>query len=92
MMPSVLVGAAWAAEDKDDPHSITGTKYSFTGAGDAWAAPREDDTTSGISLTIGGTGKSTIRSSKKCSGKSFRGITCTFSKSCSWICGAKSAL
>ena len=63
--PSVLVGADWAAEDEDDTYPITGAKYSFTGACAARAAPRKDDTTSGISLTIGWTGKSTIRRSAR---------------------------
>ena len=37
-MSSVLVAAAWAAEDEEDPHSRTGAKYSTTSADAAWTA------------------------------------------------------
>ena len=65
---SILVGAAWAAEDEEDPHSITGAKYPTTGADAAWAASCEDDTTSSVSLAIEGPRRSMICSTV-CSAK-----------------------
>ena len=70
-MPPMLVGAAWAAEDEEDP-SIIEAKYSFTGAGAAWAASCRDDTTSGVSLAIERPGKSMICSTV-CSAKQVTG-------------------
>ena len=73
-MPSVLVGAAWAAEDEEDPHSITEAKYSTTGSDAAWAASGEDDTTFGVSLAIEGPGRSMF-CSMVCSTKKVTGCT-----------------